>query len=440
MKKNRKINIVTLGCSKNTVDSEWLCTKLKANNIDAVFDAGNTSAKTVIINTCGFIHDAKEESIDTILQFVEAKKRGIIEYLYVMGCLSERYKKELPQTLPEVDAFFGVNHIDQIINTIARQWNVLLAPENKPAKKNSRLLSTPSHYAYLKIAEGCNRNCAFCIIPAIRGKYISTPVELLVEEAQNLTANGVKEINLIAQDTTYYGIDISGKSLLPELLHELALHSGATWLRLHYTYPGLITKQLIRTIKQHHNICNYIDIPFQHISSNVLKQMQRGYTKENIFRTVDQIRETLPQVALRTTILTGYPGESLYNFDELVSGIQQLRFDRLGVFTYSHEEGTASHKKFADEISDTEKERRREIIMNIQEKIALEKNKQFIGSTKKIIIDRKEANSYIGRTEFDSPEVDNEVIVAKTDKPLNTGEFAEVRITGADSYELYGKY
>lgn len=440
MKKNRKINIVTLGCSKNTVDSEWLYTKLKANQIEAVFDANDTSAKTVIINTCGFIHDAKEESVDTILQFVQAKKRGDIEHLYVMGCLSERYKKELPQILPEVDVFFGVNHINEIIKTIASQWKIKISRTTKPEKNNSRILSTPPHYAYLKIAEGCNRNCAFCIIPAIRGKFVSTPVKSLVKEAKNLTIKGVKEINMIAQDTTYYGIDTSGKSLLPELLRQLAIHSGATWLRLHYTYPGLITKQLIQIIKQHPNICNYIDIPIQHISSNMLKRMQRGYTKEDIFSMVDQIRKQIPQVALRTTILTGYPGESQNDFDELVSGIQQLHFDRLGVFTYSHEEGTNSYKKFTDDIPDTEKERRRKILMDIQERIALEKNKQLIGSTQKIIIDREESNTFIGRTEFDSPEVDNEVIVTKTDKTLATGEFAEVSIIGADSYELYGQY
>ena len=425
----KKINIITLGCSKNLVDSEVLMGQLKANNV-SVTHQSDENANIIIINTCGFIEDAKQESIDTIFQFVEAKKNGIIEKVFVMGCLSERYKSTLKNEIPEVDGFFGVNELPEIIDAIGAKYN--------KGQIENRIITTPSHYAYLKISEGCDRKCSFCAIPLIRGKHISKPIEVIVSEAKSLVSKGVKELILIAQDLTYYGVDIYKKQKLAQLIIELEKIQGVEWIRLHYTYPASFPDDVLDVISKSTKVCSYIDIPLQHISDNILKSMKRGITADGTRKLIDKIRRKIPKIAIRTTMMVGYPRETDKDFSELIDFIQKYKFERLGVFTYSAEEDT-----FADILNDDVpkllKKQRADKIMEIQEKISFELNNQKVGKIFKVLIDREEGNYYIGRTEFDSPEVDNEVLVKKDDFEIIPGNFYFVKIIKADYFDLYGQ-
>lgn len=427
-KKNRSINIVTLGCSKNIVDSERLSKQLQNSNFTITQDS-NESSDVVVINTCGFINDAKEESINTILNFIEAKKQKRIQKIFVMGCLSERYKTDLADELHEVDGFYGVADLEQIVSDLGADYKKELLGE--------RVLSTPSHYAYLKISEGCSRNCSFCAIPLIRGKQISKPIEELLKEAKSLVVAGVKEILLIAQDLTYYGVDLYKESKLTELVDRLSMIPELEWIRLHYTYPIHFSDELLALINDRPNVCKYVDIPLQHVSDHILKSMKRGVSGDEQRKLVKRIKELVPNVAIRTTMIVGYPGETKADFEELKDFIKEIKFDRLGVFTYSPEEDTSAFE-LKDDISEELKTQRMEELMEIQEQISLELNEQKIGQTFKVLIDSQEGNYFIGRTEFDSPEVDNEVLIpAKTD--LKIGEFYEVRITSASPFDLYAE-
>jgi ribosomal protein S12 methylthiotransferase len=423
------IQVVTLGCSKNTVDSEKLMRQLSAHSLKVEHENENSKARTVIINTCGFINDAKQESIDTIVSYIQAKKDGNIDNLYVMGCLSERYADALRDGFPEVDNFFGVNNIKDIIESLGYNYKGDLIGE--------RLLTTPNHYAYLKISEGCNRKCAFCAIPLIRGPYQSTPVEDIVTEATLLAKNGVKELMIIAQDISYYGTDLYEAPLLAYLVEKLSEINGIEWIRLHYAYPSGFPKDLFKVMRNNPKVCKYLDIPFQHISDNMLKKMRRGLNKEKTIKLIDNLRTQVPGIALRTTLLTGHPGETEKDFDELVEFVEKTRFERLGVFTYSHEEDTYAALKYKDSVPDKLKLHRADTIMSIQQKISTELNHKRIGQELKTIIDRKEDDYYIGRSEFDSPEVDNEVIV-NSSKKLKIGEFTNVKITDANEFDLVG--
>lgn len=425
-----KINIITLGCAKNTVDSEFLIRQLRANSIDVVYDSESTCYDTIIINTCGFINDAKQESIDMIIRAVEAKNAGLVKNVFVMGCLSERYKTELQKEIPEVDQYFGVNNLKEILKTLKFKY--------KQEFYNHRSLITPSHYAYLKVSEGCNRKCAFCVIPKIRGKYISNSMEDIEEEAVLLAGQGVKELLLIAQDLSFYGYDLYGNYKLVELVEKLARIDSIEWIRLHYLYPGILTKELISLMKQSPKVCKYIDIPFQHISDNILKKMQRGYNKQIAMDTIAMIRSEIPEMAIRTTMLVGHPGETQRDFDELKQFVTEIRFDRLGVFTYSHEENTTSYG-FTDEIPGSVKSRRAAEIMEIQQNISADINYRKIGKTLKVLIDKQEGNNFIGRTEFDSPEVDNEVIIENPENKPVIGNLYPVEITSSTEFELFGK-
>ncbi len=427
----KKINIVTLGCSKNLVDSENLMGQLKANNFAFVNDSNDTEAKVVIVNTCGFIKDAKQESIDTILRFVNAKLSGDIEHLFVMGCLAERYKQELQKEIPEVDEFFGVNDLQTIVKKLEGQFKNELIGE--------RYISTPKHFAYLKVSEGCNRSCSFCAIPLIRGNHVSVPMELLEQQTKHLVDGGVKEVILIAQDLSFYGYDIYKEYKLAELIDRLSSIKGVDWLRLHYAYPANFPAEVIQVMKAKSNICKYIDIPFQHISDKMLKAMRRGYTKRETLQLIDSLRNAIPDIAIRTTLLVGHPNETKDDFEELKNFVKQMRFERLGVFTYSHEEDTYSHKHFDDLIHEKLKEERMNEIMQIQQTISNELNQSKVGKTYKVLIDSLEGDNYVGRTEFDSPEVDNEVLIAKTEKPLKIGHFYNVKITAAEDYDLTGE-
>ncbi|MDR2937819.1 MAG: 30S ribosomal protein S12 methylthiotransferase RimO [Prevotellaceae bacterium] len=428
---SKKINVITLGCSKNVVDSEKLMAQLQHGGYTLLHDSDDSSARTIIINTCGFIGDAKEESINTILDFAEAKKRGEIDKLFVFGCLSERYKSELQAELgSEVDEFFGVNNIEDILRTLGVQHKNKLIGE--------RLLSTPPHYAYLKVSEGCNWGCSYCAIPLIRGKHVSTPIEDLVAEAQLLAAKGVKEIMLIAQDLTYYGLDIYGKRRLADLLTELCKIDGIAWLRLHYAYPTQFPLDVLEVMRRNPKICKYLDIPFQHVNDNVLQQMRRGNTRQQSYELMRAIRTQIPDVALRTTLIVGHPGEDEAAFAELLDFVREVRFERLGVFTYSEEEGTYGAKHLKDEIPQEEKQRRADILMKLQAGISASLNQEKVGKTFRTIIDRKEGEYHIGRTEHDSPEVDGEVLI-KSETPLTLGEFYSVKITSADEFDLYGE-
>ena len=429
--KPHRIGLVSLGCAKNLVDSELLMKQLEANQFELVFDPVNTAdIDTAIINTCGFINDAKQESVDTILQYVQAKQNNLIDHVYVMGCLSERYAIKLRQEIPEVDAFFGVNDLKKIITHIGGTYKSQLIGERK--------LTTPAHYAYLKIAEGCDRKCSFCAIPMIRGKHVSRPMEEIITEASQLVSAGVKEINLISQDTTYYGLDIYKKRRLPELLDSLARINGLEWIRLHYTYPDGFPVELLEVVRSHDNICNYIDIPLQHISDRILTSMHRGMDGTSTRKLVDTIRQTIPGVAIRTTLIAGYPGETEKEFRELRSFIEDYRFDRLGVFSYSHEEDTGAFQ-LRDSVTEKRKTERVEELMAVQEGISLSLNQTKVGQTMKVMIDRTEGDFYIARTEFDSPEVDNEVLILAQDKILVPGEFCNVEITRAESFDLYAE-
>ncbi len=426
-----KIGIVSLGCAKNLVDTEVLMKQLDASSFKLILDPSEKDKiDTVIINTCGFILDAKNESVETILQFVKAKMEGHLQSLFVMGCLSERYREQLAKELPEVDAFFGVSELSRIVERVGGKFRKELLGE--------RLLTTPSHYSYLKIAEGCDRHCSFCSIPDIRGKHISRTMEEIIREATILAGKGVKEINVISQDTTYYGLDLYKKRMLPELLEQLAGIPGLEWIRLHYTYPDGFPVELLEVIKRHDNLCNYIDIPLQHINSGILKSMKRGIGKKQTLDLVKLIRKKLPEGIIRTTLITGYPGETTKDFIELKKFVESCRFDRLGVFTYSHEEGTGAYS-LNDTVPEKVKQERAAILMEIQQEISLELNTRRVETTMKVVIDREEEEYYIGRTEFDSPEIDNEVLIPKGRKRLEIGCFYRARITAADHFDLYAE-
>ncbi|MCD6565289.1 MAG: 30S ribosomal protein S12 methylthiotransferase RimO [Bacteroidales bacterium] len=430
IKPTNKINVITLGCSKNIVDSEVLIKQLDAGNLIIEHDSETTDAQTVIINTCGFINDAKEESIETILRYARARKKGEIQNLYVIGCLSERYKEDLRNEIPEVDRFFGVNNLEQIVKSLGVEYRRELLGE--------RNLVTPGHYAYLKIAEGCDRKCAFCAIPLIRGKHRSRTIESLVNEAVYLAGKGVKELILISQDLSYYGLDIYHKQRLKDLIDRLSEITGIEWIRLHYLFPANFPADILPAVQNKENICSYLDIPFQHIADPVLKAMRRGITGKETYKLINRIRKEVPGIALRTTLLTGYPGESKKDFAELKKFVSNVRFDRLGIFTYSHEEDTYSFNNYKDDIPKEVKMQRAEEIMTIQEGISNKLNKEKTGNEYKVIIDRQEGDYFVGRTEFDSPEVDQEVLI-KPVKGLITGEFRNILITGYDNFDLYGR-
>lgn len=424
-----KVNIITLGCSKNTVDSENVAGHLRKAGLEVYFDRQRTDCDIIIVNTCGFIGDAKEESINTLLEQVEIKNHGRKERkLIAVGCLIERYKKELQIEIPEIDAFYGVHQWDELVASLVAEY--------KNKFESERQLSTPKHYGYLKISEGCNRNCSYCAIPLIRGKHVSRPIDELVAEAKQMVLDGVKEIIVIAQDTTYYGLDIYGKRRLGDLLNRLADESGAEWIRLHYTYPTSFPEDAIAAIRNHKNICNYIDIPLQHINSQLLKSMQRGIDREGTIALLNQFRQEIPDVAIRTTLIVGYPNETEEQFEELKQFVFESRFDRMGCFAYSPEEGTIAYE-MGDPIDNEEKQRRVDELMAIQEQISLEKNEAKVGNTYKVIIDRCEGDYYIGRTEYDSPEVDDEVIISSK-KKLKQGSFHQIRITQAMENDLLG--
>ena len=419
-----------MGCSKNVVDSEKLMKQLSAHSVSIEHDKENSRAKTVIINTCGFINDAKQESIDVIVEQIEAKKNGRIDNLYVMGCLSERYADELRSELPDVDKFFGVNNIKDIIESFGYNFQDNLLGE--------RLLSTPKHYAYLKISEGCNRKCSFCAIPIIRGKYNSVPVEDLIRETESLAKNGVKELMLIAQDISYYGVDIYETPMLANLINQLSKVKGIECIRLHYAYPSGFPKDVLKVINENPKVCKYLDIPFQHISNNMLKTMRRGLNKEKTIKLIEQIRKKIPEIALRTTILVGHPNQSEKDIVELEDFIKSTRFERLGIFIYSHEEDTFSAKYYTDSIPVKIKQKRADRIIAIQKQISLEMNQLKIGKILKVIVDEREDDVFIGRTEFDSPEVDNNVII-KSSQNLKIGEFYKIKIVDADEFDLFGE-
>ena len=427
----KKINIITLGCSKNTVDSEHLAAQLGEYGYKIVFDSDRTDADVVVINTCGFIGDAKQESIDTILRAAELKTMGKIEELFVVGCLSQRYADELRPELPEVDDFFGVNDWADIVARLGAKYNKEV--------ETKREISTPSHYAYLKISEGCNWMCGYCAIPLIRGRHKSVPMEQLVAEAEQLAEKGVRELMVIAQDTTYYGVDLYGERKLAELLERLCRIEKIEWIRLHYAYPTDFPDQVIEVMAREKKICRYLDIPFQHISDNQLKAMKRRHTKADAYTLVEKLRKAIPDIALRTTLLVGYPTETEEDFAELMQFVRDCRFDRLGVFAYSEEEGTYSATKLSDDVADDVKQSRVERIMRLQERISLENNARRIGQKMRVIIDRKEGDFYIGRSEYDSPEVDQELVIDSSGKRLMRGKFYEVEITDAEDYDLYAR-
>lgn len=425
----QKINVITLGCSKNLVDSEVLSGQLAGNDINVVHENKKNDHNIVIINTCGFIDKAKEESINTILQQVQLKNEGKLEKVYVTGCLSERYRNDLEKEIPEVDAWFGTFELPLLLNKLNADYKKELIGE--------RLLSTPQHYAYVKISEGCNRTCAFCAIPLMRGKHISKPIEVLVKEVENLVQMGVKEIMLIAQELTYYGLDIYKKRALPELLNKLADIEGLEWIRLHYAYPTKFPLEVLPVIRERKNICKYLDIPLQHASNKILADMKRNITKEEMIDLIHTIRKEVPGICIRTTFITGFPGETKKDVEELKKFIEEMQFDRVGIFQYSHEENTAAFE-LNDNVSPKEKEKRAEEIMEVQQEISLQKNMEKIGKIFKVIVDKKEAGRYLGRTEFDSVEVDNEIIV-HSKKKLTIGNFVNVKINKAYDYDLEGE-
>ena len=429
LKKN-KVNVITLGCSKNTFDSEVLMAQLKANKFDVEHESMDDDAEIVIINTCGFIDNAKQESIDTILRYAQAKKDGEVDKVYVTGCLSERYKDDLQNEIPEVDAFFGTRELPRLLKTLKADYKQELVGE--------RLLTTPSHYAYFKIAEGCDRPCSFCAIPLMRGNHVSTPIEDLVKSAKSLAAKGVKELILIAQDLTYYGLDIYKKRALADLVAQLSDIEGIEWIRLHYAFPSGFPMDVLDVMNEKSNVNFYLDIPLQHGSTKILQSMRRGITREKTEELVNEIRAKVPTIAIRTTLIVGYPGETKEDFKEMYDFVEKMKFDRLGVFTYSHEENTHAYL-LEDDVSDKTKKQRADKIMELQSGISYELNQRKIGNTFKVLFDRVEGDYFIGRTEFDSPEVDNEVLVKKEgDIFVRLGDFANVQITSADHYDLFG--
>ena len=429
MMKKQKINVVTLGCSKNLVDSEVLLNQLAMDGFEVVHDSNDTDSDIVVINTCGFIADAKEESVNTIMQFVGAKGRGEIEKLYVMGCLSERYKTDLEVEVPEVDKFFGKFDLRALVTELKATY--------RPEYIYERKITTPSHFAYLKISEGCNRVCAFCAIPGMTGKHQSKSMDDLMKEAKYLAKNGVREILLIAQDLSYYGIDLYGKGMLAELIQKIAEINGIEWIRLHYLYPTKFPMDILPLFKTVDKLCHYIDIPLQHSANNVLKHMLRHVTTEETEALLKKIKEEVPGITIRTTMLVGHPGETQEDFEQLKGFISKHRFDRLGAFTYSHEEGTYGYKKYEDDVPEALKQARADEIMGIQQGISAQLNAEKVGKTLKVIIDREDDEFFVGRTEFDSPEVDGEVLISK-ETLLKKGQFYQVEITGSEEFDLYG--
>lgn len=423
----KKINIITLGCSKNIYDSEILMNQLKANGKEVVHEK---KGDIVVINTCGFIENAKEESITTILECIEQKKQGLIEKVFVTGCLSERYKPDLQKEIPDVDTYFGTRELPLLLKALGADYKQELVGE--------RLVTTPRHYAYLKISEGCDRPCSFCAIPLIRGRHVSTPIPELISEAKALAKGGTKELILIAQDLTYYGLDIYKKRALGDLLRELVKIKDIEWIRLHYAFPTGFPEDVLNIMKEEPKICNYIDIPLQHISNNILKSMKRGTTKEKTNKLLQEFRNHIPNMAIRTSLIVGYPGETRKEFEELKTWITEQRFERLGCFTYSHEENTSAYS-LKDDISDEEKNERVNEIMEIQSQISWELNQEKIGKIFKCIIDRREGDYFIGRTEYDSPDVDNEVLIKEENLNLSLGEFVNVKIKKAEEFDLYGE-
>ena len=426
----KKINVITLGCSKNTVDSEHLMARLAAAGYSVVWDSDRTDARTVVINTCGFIGDAKQESIEMILRAAAAKQAGKIDRLFVIGCLSERYADELRHEIPEVDDYFGARTWDGIIRA--------LGASQDPALETERLLSTPRHYAYLKISEGCNWMCGYCAIPLIRGRHVSVPMETLEEEARKLAAAGVRELIVIAQDTTYYGIDLYDERRLAELLRRLCRIDGIEWIRLHYAYPAAFPDDVIEVMASEPKICKYLDIPFQHISDAQLTAMHRRHTKAEALALIARLRAAIPDLALRTTLLVGYPGETEADFAELMEFVRDVRFERLGVFAYSEEEGTFSARELHDDVPDEVKQQRVERIMELQHTISLENNLRRVGRIERVIIDSRQGDFYVGRTQYDSPEVDQEILIPAAERRLLRGHFYEVRIDRGADYDLYG--
>ena len=428
--KKDKVNVITLGCSKNLVDSEVLMGQLRANEMDVTHESDKDDANIIIINTCGFIDNAKQESIDTILQYADEKEAGNIDKLYVTGCLSQRYKDSLEAEIPQVDAYFGTLELPALLKTLEADYKHELIGE--------RLLTTPKHYAYFKIAEGCNRPCSFCAIPLMRGKHMDRPMEDLVQEARRLAAMGTKELILIAQDLTYYGLQHYGERKLADLLRNLSDVNGIDWIRMQYAYPSQFPMDALDVMAERSNICKYLDMPLQHISDNMLKTMRRGISKRRTIELVDTIRQRVPGIALRTTLIAGHPGETQQDFEELYGFVEASRFDRLGIFTYSHEENTHSHT-LADDVPAEVKQERADAIMELQQGISLELNEARVGQTYKVLFDRKESGYFVGRTQYDSPEVDNEVLVAASNQYVRLGDFANVRITGSTDFDLYGE-
>ena len=429
MKKNR-IDVITLGCSKNLVDSELLMKQLLANGYTVKHDPDKSEGEIVVINTCGFIGDAKEESINMILEFAEAKKERKLNKLFVMGCLTERYMDELKVEIPEVDNFYGKFNWKALIADLGKSFNQDLALE--------RSITTPKHYAYLKISEGCNRTCSYCSIPIMTGKHQSRPIEEIEEEVKHLVASGVKEFQVIAQDLSFYGYDNYKEAKLPELIERIAKIEGVEWIRLHYAYPAKFPYNLLRVMRENDNVCKYLDIALQHVSDNMLTKMRRNISKEETYDLMHRIREEVPRIHLRTTLMVGHPGETKKDFEALLEFVKDIRFERMGAFPYSHEDGTYAYEHYRDSIPDSTKQERMDLLMATQERIAFELNDKKIGQTLKVIIDKEEGDYYIGRTEFDSPEVDPEVLIKKS-KILNIGEFYNVKIIGTQSFDLYGE-
>ena len=432
MRKNQ-VDVITLGCSKNLMDSEQLIRQFLANGYKVKHNSDSVSGEIVVINTCGFIGDAQEESINMILKIVEAKKARRIGQVYVMGCLTERFMDELKQEIPEVDGYYGKFNWKNLLTDLGKAYH------HDPLGGN-RSITTPKHYAYMKISEGCNRSCSYCAIPLITGKHQSRPMEELIAEAESLVAGGVKEIQLIAQDLTFYGLDIYKKNRLADLLERLSDIRGLEWLRLHYAYPADFPKEILRVMRERENICNYLDIALQHISDPMLRAMRRRVTKAETYDLLRYMREEVPGIHLRTTLMTGHPGETEQDFEELLQFVRDIRFDRMGAFVYSHETGTYAHDEYQDDIPLAVKQERMDRLMSTQEEIALELNTAKIGKTFKTLIDREEEDFFVGRTEYDSPEVDQEVLISRDKTPaLHIGDFAPVRITSADTFDLYGE-
>ena len=425
--KSTRINVVTLGCSKNQVDSEVLLAQLRGNGLDAVHESNDDDANVVVINTCGFIDNAKQESIDTILRYVDAKEEGIVDKVYVTGCLSQRYKDDLEKEIPQVDAWFGTRDLSKLLKVFKANYRQELVGE--------RILTSPGHYAYLKISEGCDRPCSFCAIPLMRGGHVSRPIEELLREARHLARNGTKELLLIAQDSTYYGLDLYKKRNLAELLNRLSDIEGIDWIRLHYAFPAGFPMDVLDVMSARPNICKYLDIPLQHGSTKMLQLMRRGITREKTEQLIETIREKVPGIALRTTLIAGHPGETEEDFSQLMDFVEKSRFERLGIFNYSHEENTHAFS-MADGIPEDIKQERADAVMELQEGISLKINQQRIGSVLKVLVDRKEGGNYVCRSEYDSPEVDNEVIIQDPGDYLRMGDFVQVKITAASAFDL----